>query len=276
MKVIRADKLGFCFGVERAIGLAETALEKGGDVYSLGIIIHNREVVDRLSEKGLATVEYPGDIDGGTVLIRSHGVNPQIMEVMERDCRELVDATCVLVRRAQRIVKQLYEEGYQVVMIGDANHPEVKSIIGYAPDVIVIGGPEDLDRLPKGERLGIVVQTTHSQKQFGDMVGLIASRPFREIRVVNTLCLEVARRQEAALVLCSQVDVMFVLGGLHSANTQELARLCREQGVTTYHLENWKSFRRGYINGAKTVGVSAGASTPPWVIEEFIENLESL
>ncbi|MHC4442591.1 MAG: 4-hydroxy-3-methylbut-2-enyl diphosphate reductase [Planctomycetota bacterium] len=276
MKVIRADKLGFCFGVERAIGLAEDALEGRDKVYSYGPIIHNKQVVDRLADKGLTTVESLDQVDGGTILIRSHGVGPQILEAIDQSERSLVDATCVLVRRAQRIVKRLHEEGYQVVMIGDANHPEVKSIMEYAPDVIVIDGPQDLDRLPQGKRLGVVVQTTHSQKQFGDMVGLIASRPFQEIKVVNTLCVEVARRQEAALVLCSRVDVMFVLGGHNSANTQELARLCSEQGVQTYHLENWKAFRREYVEGADIVGVSAGASTPPWVIEEFITNLEAL
>jgi len=275
MKVIRADKLGFCFGVERAIELAEKALETKGEVYSFGPIIHNKEVVNRLAEKGLATVESLDQLRNGTVLIRSHGVSPQIMEEIGCNKSELVDATCVLVRRAQRIVSQLHKEGYQVIMIGDANHPEVKSIIGYAPNVIVIGGIEDLDRIPRGKKIGVVVQTTHSQKQFGEMVGRIASRPFLEIKVVNTLCLEVARRQEAALALCSEVDVMFVLGGLHSANTQELARLCSEQGVETYHLENWQSFKSSFINGHKTAGVAAGASTPPWLIEEFIQNLQA-
>ncbi|UCD27359.1 MAG: 4-hydroxy-3-methylbut-2-enyl diphosphate reductase [Planctomycetota bacterium] len=276
MKVLRADKLGFCNGVERAIGLAENALERKDKVYSFGPIIHNKEVVDRLAEKGLSTVESLDQVHNGTVLIRSHGVSPQVLAAIDQTDRELVDATCVLVRRAQDIVKQLHEEGYQVVMIGDANHPEVKSIIGYAPDVIVIDRPQDLDRLPKGAKLGVVVQTTHSQKQFGEMLGHIATRPFREIRAVNTLCLEVARRQEAALALCSRVDIMFVLGGHHSANTQELARLCRAQGVTTYHLENWGSFSREYVNGHKTAGITAGASTPPWVIDEFIKNLEAL
>jgi len=276
MKVIRADKLGFCVGVQGAIKLAGAATERGRPVYSLGPIIHNKQVVDRLAETGLATVESLDEAREGAVLIRAHGVPPETFEAISHGEREVVDATCALVRRAQNIVKKLHEEGYQVVMIGDADHPEVKGIIGYAPNVIVIEDLADLDRLPKRGRLGIVVQTTQSPKHFGAMVGEIVSRSFREIKVVNTLCLEVVRRQEAAVSLCDKVDVMFVLGGLHSANTRELARLCQEQGVPTYHLEGWGSFHEEFVASCETAGVAAGASTPSWVIDEFVESLEAL
>lgn len=276
MKVIRADKLGFCFGVERAIKLAVQALQTQETVYSLGPIIHNDQVVNRLAEQGLTTIASPEEVTTGTVVIRSHGVRPATMELIQRQERRVVDATCPLVRRAQKTVKLLHEEGYQVVMIGDIEHPEVQGIIGYAPDVIVVDDTDHLDCLPADSRLGIVIQTTHSPAHFSKVVGEIASRPFKEIKIVNTVCQEVQRRQNAAVELCAKVDLMFVLGGLQSANTQELARLCHQQGVPTYHIENWDSFDLAYVGEHETAGVTAGASTPPWVIEEFIENLQSL
>ena len=189
---------------------------------------------------------------------------------------EVVDATCVLVKRAQNVVKQLHDEGYHVVMIGDRNHPEVKGVIGYAPEVTVIDRGCDLEKaLPYRERLGIVAQTTHSPEHVAGMIADILQRPYREVKIVNTLCLEVTRRQEAAIALCQSVDVMFVLGGLHSANTKEMARLCTEAGVKTFHLETWAQFDASMVDGTTIAGVTAGASTPESVITEFVTNLEA-
>ena len=188
---------------------------------------------------------------------------------------EIVDATCVLVKRAQRIVAELAADGYRVVVIGQASHPEVRGVCGYAPDVVCVDTPEELDRLPAGGKIGIICQTTHSLEHFGRMVGLIVARGYSEVKVVNTLCNEVGRRQTAAVELARQVDVMFVLGGKQSANTRELASLCAEQGVPTHHLENWGDFRAEMAAGKKTAGVTAGASTPKWVVEEFAEKLRA-
>ena len=164
-----------------------------------------------------------------------------------------------------------------MVMIGDANHHEVKGVIGYAPDVIVVDREEDLDAvLPKRERLGIVAQTTHAPEHVAKMIAAIAARPFRELKVVNTLCLEVVRRQEAVGELCSEVDVMFVLGGLHSANTRELARICEEANLPTYHLETWHQFKPEMVAGHAVAGVTAGASTPDYIINDFVEKLSAI
>jgi 4-hydroxy-3-methylbut-2-enyl diphosphate reductase len=198
------------------------------------------------------------------------------MEQVRARGTEVVDATCVLVRRAQQVVQRLHAEGYAVVVIGDANHPEVQGIVGYAPDVRVVGSPEELDRLPCSPRLGIVAQTTLVHDKFAAMVGHIVAHPFREVKIVNTLCKEVDRRMEAAVALCSDVDVLFVLGGLHSANTRALAEACRRQGVPTHHLEDWSSFRPEFVQGHRAAGVTAGASTPPWIIDEFVDNLARL
>ena len=280
MHVKVAGTRGFCFGVEDAIEIAEQAVDEHGKnrVTALGPVIHNQQVVDRLESAGL---NQSGELEtmepGATILIRSHGASPETFKEAARRRLNVVDATCVLVKRAQNVVKQLHEEGYQVVMIGDKNHPEVRGVIGYAPNVIVVDKGDDLEKaIPYRERLGIVAQTTHSPEHVAAMIGEIAKRPFRELKIVNTLCLEVTRRQEAAVSLCNEVDVMFVLGGLHSANTQELARLCREQGVDTHHLETWTEFDPVMVAGKKVAGVTAGASTPEWVIEDFVNKLKVL
>jgi len=277
MEVKLARKRGFCFGVEHAIELAERTVRENepGRVVALGPVIHNRQVVERLEEAGL---NQSGDLEkvgpGTTVLIRSHGVGPETYALAADRGISLVDATCVLVKRAQTVVRQLHEEGYQIVMIGDAEHPEVKGVIGYAPNVIVVHREEDLAaRLPSRGRLGIVAQTTHAPEHVARMIGAIAALPFRELKIVNTLCLEVVRRQQAAIGLAREVDVMFVLGGLQSANTRELARLCTEEHVRTFHLETWDDFKPEMAAGCKVAGVTAGASTPDDIINEFTDRL---
>jgi (E)-4-hydroxy-3-methyl-but-2-enyl pyrophosphate reductase len=280
MDVKLARKHGFCFGVEQAIELARRTVQGNppGRVVALGPVIHNPEVVRRLEESGLHQSARLDELDPGTtVLIRSHGAGPEIYELARQRGINLVDATCRLVKRAQTVVQQLHQEGYQVVMIGDANHPEVKGVIGYAPNVIVVEREEELeDKLPKRGKLGIVAQTTHAPEHVARMIGAIAALPFQELRVVNTLCLEVVRRQEAAVELAREVDVMFVLGGLTSANTCELARLCTAEGVRTFHLETWASFRPEMVEGCKIAGITAGASTPDDTITEFASRLREL
>jgi len=280
MQVKLATSRGFCFGVEDAIELAEAAVTEhgAGRVVALGPVIHNKQVVGKLEQAGL---DQSGDLEtidsSQTVLIRSHGAPPETFARAESRGLNVVDATCVLVKRAQNVVRQLHEEGYHVVMIGDPNHPEVRGVIGYAPSVTVVDRGSDLeDALPYKERLGIVAQTTHSPEHVAEMIAEILKRPYREVKIVNTLCLEVTRRQEAALELCKEVDVMFVLGGLHSANTREMARMCREAGTETYHIETWEQFDSSMIAGKKIAGVTAGASTPEWVIDKFARNLEEL
>lgn len=280
MEVRLASERGFCFGVEDAIELAEAAVEQhgAGRVVALGPVIHNKEVVGKLERAGL---NQSGDLDtidtDKVVLIRSHGASPETMERIEQRGLDVIDATCVLVKRAQNVVKQLHDEGYHVVMIGDRNHPEVKGVIGYAPNVTVIDSGSDLAvALPYRERLGIVAQTTHSPEHVASVIADILQRPYREVKIVNTLCLEVTRRQEAAIELCKDVDVMFVLGGLHSANTKEMARLCGEAGTRTFHVETWEQFDPTMVEDVSVAGVTAGASTPESVITDFVTHLREL
>jgi 4-hydroxy-3-methylbut-2-enyl diphosphate reductase len=278
MKVLVAEKCGFCHGVRNAISVAEKTLaeQKGkGAVYSLGPIIHNRDEVERLAKAGLRTVESIEEIDSGTVIIRSHGAAPaQMARLMEKGLT-IVDATCILVKRVQRIAEELEKDGYQVVIVGEENHPEVQAVMGCAKDVVVIADESDLAKLPGNAKLGIVSQTTQGPENFGDMLGAIGRGSFSELRVINTLCQEAIKRQESAVRLCKKVDVMFVLGGLESANTRRLAELCKEHNSETFHLQNWKELDRLMVFGKDMAGVTAGASTPDWIIDEFVKNLEA-
>lgn len=274
MEVRVAEKSGFCFGVERAIDLAEEALRQGGTICCLGEIIHNPQVVERLAARGLKVIQGVGEAQG-PVLIRSHGEPPRVFEQLAARGVEVIDATCVLVKRAQRVVAKLAEEGYQVVVIGQAEHPEVRAICAYAPNVVCVDAPEELERLPAGGKLGVICQTTHSVEHFGRMVGRIVARGYSEVKVVNTLCNEVQNRQAAAVELAGEVDVMFVLGGANSANTKQLAELCRRCGVPTYHLESWSDFAPEMVAGKTVAGITAGASTPKSVIEEFVGKLQA-
>ncbi len=281
MKVIVAENCGFCPGVRNAISMAEDVLTHKKNVYSLGPIIHNSDMVQRLAKAGLKTVNSVQEIQSGTVLIRSHGAAPEQIAKLKEKGLNIVDATCVLVKRVQQIAKELAGDGYKVVVIGDENHPEVQAVVGCAGDVIIIADEADLHKLPVNGKLGLVCQTTQSHEYFSRMLGAIGRHGFSELKVINTLCREAIKRQESAVQLCKQVDIMFVLGGLESANTRRLAELCKKYNSRTFHLQNWSEFDKSILFGrnvalSQVAGVTAGASTPEWIIEEFVENLAKI
>ena len=273
MKTLVAQRCGFCPGVRNAIKMAQETLASEKPVYSLGEVIHNKDVVDKLAEEGLKTVGTVEQIPSGTVLIRSHGATAEQFHRIEDKGLKIVDATCVLVKKVQKIVKKLHKEGYLVVIIGDKEHPEVKAVAGSTENVIVVGDEEDILNLPENKKFGILCQTTQSPEHFGNMVGLVVKKGFSEMKIIDTLCKEAIKRQRCAIELCRQVDIMFVLGGLHSANTVKLAELCKKYNNQTFHLQNWKELDTIILSGRKTAGVTAGASTPEWIIKEFVENL---
>jgi 4-hydroxy-3-methylbut-2-enyl diphosphate reductase len=273
MNVLVAEKCGFCLGVNNAIKLAKKTLAEQDNVYSLGPIIHNQDVVQELAQSGLKTVDLVDAIDSGTILIRSHGATIQQLQQINKKGLQIVDATCVLVKRLQKISQQLNEDGYKVVIIGDKDHPEVQGIIGFAENVLVIGSKPDLHKLPVHGKLGVICQTTQSPDYFAEILGEIVKRGFSELKVINTLCREAIKRQDSAVELCRKVDIMFVLGGLHSANTRKLAELCKKHNKQTFHLQNWKELDKIVLYGKNTAGVTAGASTPDRIIREFVEKL---
>jgi (E)-4-hydroxy-3-methyl-but-2-enyl pyrophosphate reductase len=245
-------------------------------VYSFGHIIHNTDVVQKLSEKGLHTVDSLDKVSNGTILIRSHGATKrQIREIRDRNL-DIVDATCVLVKKVQNIAVELEKEGYTVVVIGDSDHPEVMAITGSVENAIVVANKDDLSGLKKNTKLGIICQTTQSYSHFAETVSGIIKGGFTELKIINTLCREAIKRQDSAMDLAKKVDIMFVLGGKHSANTKKLAELCKMFNINTFHLQNWKELDKKVLEGKKTAGVTAGASTPDWVIEEFVNNLREV
>jgi len=274
MKVIVAEKCGFCHGVRNAISLAEKTLAQAScSVYSLGPIIHNKNEVERLAKAGLKTVDDVNEIRSGTVLIRSHGAAPEQLNKLRGKGLDIIDATCVLVKRVQQIARELEKDGYKVVVIGDEKHPEVQAVVGCVGDVVVVADESDLHKLSENGKLGVICQTTQSPEYFSRMLGAIGRQDFSELKVINTLCKEAIKRQASAVQLCKQVDVMFVLGGLASANTRKLAELCRKVNKQTFHLQNWNELDKSVLFGKNTAGVTAGASTPEWIIAEFVQNL---
>jgi 4-hydroxy-3-methylbut-2-enyl diphosphate reductase len=275
MKVIVAEKYGFCHGVRNAISVAEKTLTQEDDVYSLGPIIHNKDMVERLAKSGLKTVNNVEEIQSGTVLIRSHGAAPEQVEKLKEKSVNIVDATCVLVKRVQHIARELEKDGYKAVIIGDENHPEVRAVVGCTREAIVIADESDLHKMPENAKLGIVCQTTQSPEYFGKMLGAIGRGSFSELKVINTLCEEAIKRQESAVQLCKQVDIMFVLGSLESANTRRLAELCKKYNNKTFHLQNWNELDKNILLDKNIAGVTAGASTPEWIIDEFVKNLQA-
>ncbi len=276
VKVFLADKAGFCFGVKRAINTAFEAAGKGR-VYCLGPLIHNPQEVARLRQAGVETVDdfsllKPGD----SLIIRSHGVPPRILAQARDMGLTIIDLTCPFVGKAQRFAEALSKEGYQVVVVGEKKHPEVQSIVGYAGEsAVVVEAAKDLEGLKLQARLGVVAQTTQSYSNFSEIV-LKLLRLSKELKVFNTICSSTKERQEAARVLAREVDVMLVVGGRNSANTSRLACLCREEGKPTYHIEVAEEIRPEWLEDVKTVGVTAGASTPDWVVGGVLGKLQEL
>lgn len=271
-----APNSGFCFGVKRAIDMAEQTLALGGKAYSLGPLIHNPQVIDRLRRSGLEPVEEAADVAHGKIILRSHGVHPDTMRELEERGLEIIDATCPLVKKAQQSVQLLHDEGYTVVIVGEKNHPEVKGLVGHAPGAIVVDPKGDVPELPSGSKIGLVAQTTQYPADFRRVVEKMVRNDFSEARVFNTICSATVVRQEAAVELAKDVDIMFVLGGRNSANTNHLAEICRATGVPTHHLETAGELDQRWLEGKLRVGVTAGASTPEWLIEQFVLHLKSL
>ena len=271
MKVILAEYLGFCYGVKRAIGLARDNARADGRAATLGPIIHNPQMVSRLESEGVGTVESPAEMSrGDTIIIRSHGVGPEVYEEVEQLGLQVVDATCPHVKQAQMAAHRLVSEGYNVVIIGEKQHPEVKSIFEWSGSkAIVIDSEEEAAELMPCAHLGIVSQTTFSGEKFNQIVGVLLSKS-NDVHILRTICTATDQRQTAAIKLAAEVDLMLVIGGKNSANTTRLAQLCAEK-CSTYHIETASELRPEWFDGIENIGITAGASTPDWVIKEVYE-----
>ncbi|MGQ9497761.1 MAG: bifunctional 4-hydroxy-3-methylbut-2-enyl diphosphate reductase/30S ribosomal protein S1 [Desulfotomaculales bacterium] len=277
MEVRLAAKAGFCFGVRRAIELAlKTAREEKGPIYSLGPLIHNPQVVEFLQERGISVVEDLSGCEDGTLIIRSHGVAPSILATAREKGLKVVDATCPFVRRAQQLACDLTRDGFQVVVVGDREHPEVQGIVGWTGGrAVVVENEAEAAQLLSFTQLAVVAQTTQPLNNMQAVVNVLKAKA-TTVKVLNTICHAVAERQQAALELARQVDVMIVVGGASSANTRKLTELCRLTGTRTYQIERVEQLDPRWFHGAMIAGLTAGASTPDWIIEEVERRMREL
>ena len=272
MEVLLADFLGFCYGVKRAIKIARDSTGNGRTV-TLGPIIHNPQMVARLAGEGVGSVDSVDDVSDGTLIIRSHGVGPEVYDAAKEKGLRLVDATCPHVRKAQLSAEELAREGRTVVIIGEERHPEVQSIYEWSRhSAQIIGSVEEASAVSNCQKLGIVSQTTFSANRFKEIVGVLLDKS-RDIRIMRTICDATEQRQRAATALAKQVDLMLVIGGKNSANTTRLYRLCAEK-CPTRHIETADELKDEWFYGAKKIGITAGASTPDWIIKEVYKQCQ--
>ncbi|MBI3990734.1 MAG: 4-hydroxy-3-methylbut-2-enyl diphosphate reductase [Candidatus Omnitrophica bacterium] len=277
MKVILSKPSGFCFGVKRAVKLSETALGDGTRrVFCLGPLIHNPLVVRHFHEKGVKVIKRLSEGENkGKVIIRTHGTRPEVLIEAGKLGIELVDATCPFVKSSQHIVKRLVQEGYQVLICGDKNHPEIESLFGFAGGKAQIIDPDSKKFPVMGKRIGILAQTTCSISGFLKIVNALLNRDFIELRVFNTICDDTVRRQKAALELARKVDLILVIGGKNSANTRRLFQICRETGVETHHIERSGQLRAEWFKNKSRIGIASGASTPDWLVEDVLSKISA-
>ncbi|MEL7668288.1 MAG: 4-hydroxy-3-methylbut-2-enyl diphosphate reductase [Actinomycetota bacterium] len=275
MKVVVARHAGICYGVERALKMAAEAATTTDRVATLGPLIHNPQAVAALQERGVGVASSLDEIEQGTVVIRSHGVDPAVIEQAEQKGLAVVDATCPFVRAAHTCAAELAASGYAVVIVGESDHPEVEGILAHAGgEAVIVERAADLPaRLPR--RIGVVVQTTQQLDTLRDVVDDLLPRT-AELRVCNTICSATAKRQTAAAELAEEVDVIVVVGGHNSGNTTRLTEICRARNPRTHHVETAAELDPAWFEGASVVGVSAGASTPDEQIQGVISAIESI
>ncbi|MBI4685978.1 MAG: 4-hydroxy-3-methylbut-2-enyl diphosphate reductase [Nitrospirae bacterium] len=267
MKIVLAKKAGFCFGVRRAVDIAfDMAKKKKKGIFTLGPIIHNPQVIEKLKEEGIPPIDNINTPGIKAIIIRTHGITLNLMNKISEAGYEIIDATCPFVKKAQHYAKLLKEEGYQVIILGDRGHPEVQGLMSFAgKDVIVV---DYNDPLPKiRHKIGIVVQTTQPVDALKKLCGRVVEQA-KEVKVYNTICNSTALRLKETAEMAKEVDIMVVVGGKNSANTTQLAKLCRALSVPTYHIETGSELKPEWFRGAEKVGITAGASTPDWIIRE--------
>lgn len=279
-QIEKARELGFCFGVRRAIKIIEQAARTHHkSIVTLGPIVHNRLVVTRLAELGVEVITEIDQAEGKIIAIPSHGIAPQSLSQIHSRQLQIIDTTCPIVRSAQRAAKKLADSGFSVIIFGEANHPEVKGLLGWAGDNAMATMNEKeivIGQLPR--RLGILSQTTQSHSRFTEFttdVINIALPHVQELRVINTLCEETRKRQEAAIELSRKSELMIVVGGHNSANTRHLAEVCAPL-VETHLIETANEIETDWLSGKRHIGVTAGASTPDEAIQEVMLKLKSL
>lgn len=274
MEIIIAEHSGFCEGVSRAYKIALEQAKLGKNVYMLGNLVHNTQVVEKLKSLGIKSVKSLSEIPKetpGIILISAHGVSPEIYTRAESIGFEIVDTTCPWVKNAQKLAKELAGKDIDLVIVGDREHPEVKGLVGWSNNkAIVVEKPEEIDGLKKNKDIvGVIAQTTQSEENFNAVIKKLESL-YKNVIVHKTICGATHKRQSAAIELAKKVGLMLVIGDAKSANTKRLAELCKSAGCETYQIQTKSELNKDWTRNAKKIGITAGASTPDWVVQEIL------
>ena len=274
MKIIFAEKAGFCFGVRRAVDTTRNASSKN-KTYTFGPLIHNPQLIQKLEKEGVKVVNSLGEVESGTLVIRTHGVPPEVIRDAEKKHLNVVDATCPFVKVVQNHAKQLKKEGYSVVIIGEKDHPEVIAVNAYARnEARIIEEEKEAEGIPFTPKMGVVFQTTQEIEKVERIVSELMKKT-KELRIYNTICAATSERQGSARKVAKEVEVMIVIGGKNSGNTRRLAEICSEI-VKTHHIESAKELKKEWFKGKEKVGLTAGASTPDFLIEDAVAVLKKM
>lgn len=275
VKITIAKSAGFCFGVKRAIDLAQDIASKNKNVYTFGPLIHNPQEVQRLEKENIKVIEDYSKIEKGVLVLRTHGIPLDIYEnLSKKENIKIVDAACPFVKKAQDIIKELSKDSEQIVIVGEKKHPEVIALVSYGKGkCLVVEDIKDVKNVKKTDIIYIVSQTTQSPKKFEEIVNEISK--ISQVKVFNTICRATFDRQTAAEKLAKEVDVMIVIGGKNSGNTTRLYQIC--SNITkTYHIENVDEIEKSWFDNVKEVGITAGASTPDWIIENIKRRIKEV
>jgi 4-hydroxy-3-methylbut-2-enyl diphosphate reductase len=278
MEIVLAESLGFCMGVKRAVDMAYRAREKadGRQVVTLGPLIHNSQEIERLEKDGIDVADENSIPENSTVIIRAHGVAPQAYEALKSRGLRVMDGTCPYVHYSQRKALELYEAGYTIVIAGDRNHPEIRGILGHINDeAYVVKTVEDVRSLPALDRVGTIAQTTISPKKYQAIIDALGAKS-REVKVCETICDATEENQKAIRELSAEVELLYVIGGRHSANSNKLVETAREKCPRATLIETADEINPEDLRSVNRVGVSAGASTPDWMIQSVVERLREI
>jgi len=278
MEVLLADEFGFCFGVERAVEMVEDALQEGATVRSLGALIHNTQEMKRLEAEGVRTINAPEEASRNvTAVIRAHGVTPLVQLELESRAERVIDATCPFVTKVQKLAERAAAHGRDVVVAGNPDHPEMIGVVGYAPDnTYVVRDASEVANLPQLHEPIVLSQTTIKLQTFQEVAEAVRAKADAEPQVINTICSATRDRQDAARALAGHVDAFYIIGGRHSSNSVKLLAVCKEQCEKSFLVETADEINPADLEKVERVGVTAGASTPNWLINQVVERLNEI
>jgi len=276
MKILLAKNAGYCFGVRDAVNMAYDTAEKHGDVYMLGHIVHNENVVEDLDKAGAKVVDSLSDVpEGRPVLLRAHGTHVDVVEEAKNKKMNIVDATCPLVRDIHDEIKALENDGRKIIIIGDHGHDEVIGIASQVKNPTIVATAEEANQLRKTKRAGVVSQSTQTIENVQDIVNILMSKVV-DLRFINTICFPTKRNQEQIKELSKQCDVMFIIGSFTSANSKRLTDLSNERNKRSFQVTCASDINEKWLEDCTTVGISAGASTPDNIIDEVLNRIKEI